>query len=67
MKSLEKPMSFQEVMDFLDRGSTWLYGELQSGRMPGYKLGGRWIVYPSDLQKYLERQRSNQRKIRLVR
>ena len=44
MKLLERPMSFDDVKEFLGRGSTWLYGELQSGRMPGHKLGGMWIV-----------------------
>lgn len=47
---LEKPMRFKEVQDFLGVGHNYLYEALQSGRLKGYKLGNRWIVYPSDLK-----------------
>lgn len=66
-KPLEKPMSFKEVQEFLGRGHAWLYDQLQRGKLPGHKLGGKWIIYPSELQKYLDQQYSNQRKIRLAR
>lgn len=66
-KPLEKPMSFNEVKEFLGRGHAWLYDQLQRGKLPGHKLGGKWIIYPSELQKYLDQQYSNQRKIRLAR
>lgn len=66
MKQLEKPMSFSEVKAFLGRGNTWLYAELQSGRLPGHKLGGQWVVYPSELQTYLERLPGNRKKLRLA-
>lgn len=67
MHTLEKPMSFEEVKEFLGRGSTWLYGQLQKGKIPGHKLGGQWVVYPSELKRYLERLPSNQRKLKLAR
>jgi len=63
-KQLEKPMQFDEVKTFLGRGSTWLYEELQTGRLPGRKLGGKWVVYPSDLQRYLKQLPSNQKRIK---
>ena len=66
-KQLEKPMSFNETKEFLGRSHTWLYEELQSGRMPAHKLGGKWIVYPSELQKYLNQQYSNQKKLKVAR
>lgn len=66
-KQLERPMSFSEVKEFLGCGNTWLYEQLQNGRIPGRKLAGRWVVYPSDLERYLGRLPSNQRKIRLAR
>ena len=49
-KPLEKPMSFKEVQEFLGRGHAWLYDQLQRGKLPGHKLGGKWIIYPSELQ-----------------
>lgn len=66
-KTLEKPMSFTEVKEFLGCGNTWLYSQLQTGRIPARKLGGKWIVYPSDLERYLNQLPSNQRRIRLAR
>lgn len=66
-KQLEKPMSFKEVQEFLGRGHAWLYDQLQRGKLPGHKLGGKWIIYPSELQRYLDQQYSNQHKIRIAR
>lgn len=63
--NLEKPMHFEEVRQFLGMGTDYVYKELQSGRLSGSKLGNRWIVYPSDLARYLKQQPSN-RKIRLA-
>ncbi|MEN6350311.1 MAG: helix-turn-helix domain-containing protein [Syntrophomonas sp.] len=63
-KQLEKPMHFKEVQEFLGMGSDFIYKNLQSGVIPGRKLGGRWIVRPSDLQKYLDRLPSNNYKLR---
>jgi len=65
-KELEKPMHFEEVQEFLGMGSTFVYNELQTGRLPGHKLGGKWIVYPSELQRYLDRLPSNQRKLKIT-
>lgn len=65
-KLLEKPLRFEEVREFLGKGKTWLYSELQSGRLTGYKLGNSWIVYPSDLQRYLKQQPSNRKRIKRV-
>lgn len=62
--NLDKPMSFEEVRRFLGRGKTWLYEQLQTGKLPAYKLGGRWIVYPNDLRRYLAQQPSNQKKLK---
>lgn len=64
--SLEQPMSFKQVQEFLGCGKTFLYEELQSGRLAGYKLGRKWIIYPSDLQRYLRQRPSNIRKIKRV-
>ena len=61
---LEKPMSFNEVREFLGRGNTWLYDQLQRGELPGHKIAGKWVVYPSELKKYLNRQYSNQKRIK---
>lgn len=66
MKELEKPMSFKEVKDFLGISNAWLYGQLQSGRLIGHKLGSKWIVFPSDLQRYLDQQYTNRHQIRLA-
>lgn len=63
-RELEKPMHFDEVKEFLGMGSRFLYEELQAGRLIGSKLGNRWIVYPSDLKKYLDSQPSNRKRIR---
>lgn len=65
-KSLEKPLHFNEVREFLGMGTDYVYKELESGRLPGFKLGNRWRVYPSDLARYLKNQPSNQKKIKLV-
>ncbi|MDD2585489.1 MAG: hypothetical protein PHT79_06650 [Syntrophomonadaceae bacterium] len=62
-KQLERPMSFEEVRTFLHRGSTWLYTRLQNGEILGSKLGGKWIVYPSNLQRYLDRLPNNRKRI----
>jgi len=63
---LEKPMHFSEVVKFLGMGTDYVYKELQGGRLTGYKLGKRWIVYPSDLQKFLSQRPSNQKRIKLA-
>lgn len=63
---LEKPMSFKEVKEFLGMQSNWLYEQLQTGRLPGHKLGSRWIIYPSELKRYLDQQYSNIHKIKLA-
>jgi excisionase family DNA binding protein len=62
-KELEKPMHFNEVKEHLGMGTDFVYKELQEGRLKGSKLGNRWIVYPSDLAKYLKNRPSNQKKI----
>lgn len=67
LKELEKPMHFEEIKEFLGMGSDFIYKELQAGRLLGYKLGGKWIVYPSDLRRYLDCLSSNQKKIRITR
>jgi len=66
-KQPEKPMPFNEVKDFLGCGNTWLYEQLQTGRLPGRKLAGKWVVYPSELERYLQRLPSNQKKLKLAR
>jgi excisionase family DNA binding protein len=63
-KPLEKPMNFKEVHAFLGMGTDYVYKELEHGRLPGFKLGNRWMVYPSALAKYLETRPSNRIKIR---
>jgi len=67
MPKLEKPMNFKEVRDFLGMGTDYVYKELESGRLAGFKLGNRWMVYPSALSKYLESRPSNRIKIKLAR
>jgi excisionase family DNA binding protein len=66
-KQLEKPMHFEEIQEFLGMGPDFVYKELQSGRLSGHKIGNRWIVYPSELQKYLDQQYSNQKRLKVVR
>ena len=65
-RELEKPMHFDEVMEFLGMGPDYIYKALQDGRITGYKLGNRWIVYPSDLQRFLNQQYNNRFKIKLA-
>lgn len=65
-KQLEKPMSFKEVKEFLGCGHAWLYEQLESGKLPARKLGGKWIVFPSDLQKYFDRLYSNQQRLKIA-
>lgn len=66
LKPLERPLHFKEVQEFLGMGSDFVYKELQAGRLTGSKLGNQWIVYPSDLARYLERQPSNRKRIKRV-
>jgi len=65
-RELEKPMSFKEVQDHLGMGKTWLCEQLASGRLIGHKLGIKWKIYPSDLQRFLDQQYSNRTKIKLA-
>ena len=65
-RGLEKPMHFGEVVSFLGMGPDYVYKSLQEGRLYGYKLGNRWIVYPSDLQRFLDQQYSNRQRIKLA-
>ena len=65
-KELEKPMHFDEVTEFLGMGTDYVYKELQAGRLIGRKLGHKWIVYPSDLARYLDNKPSNRKKIHLA-
>lgn len=66
-KELERPMHFTEIQEFLGMGPDFVYKNLQSGVIPARKLGGRWVVYPSDLQKYLDRLPSNQKRLKIAR
>ena len=63
MKQLEKAWDMTETAAYLGVSKTWLYGKLQSGEVPGHKLGGLWRIYPSELQRYLEQCQSNRRRI----
>lgn len=65
-KGLEKPMRFKDVQEYLGAGSDYVYKALEGGRLKGYKLGNRWIVYPSDLQKFMDSRPSNQKKVKLA-
>jgi len=63
--NLEKPMRFKEVQEHLGSGTDFLYKALENGDLKGYKLGRSWVVYPSDLKKFIEA-RCNQKKIRIA-
>lgn len=65
-KQLEKPMHFEEVRKHLGVGTRFLYEILQDGKLTGYKLGNRWVVYPSDLIRYQENLPSNRKRITRV-
>ncbi len=66
MKELEKPMSFKEAQEFLGVSNMFLYKRLWRGEIIGHKLGRKWIIFPSDLQRFIDQQYTNQRKIRLA-
>lgn len=61
--AIEKPMHFGEVQKLLGVSNTWLYRELQEGKLKGKKMRGSWIVFPTDLQKYFDGLETNQRRI----
>jgi excisionase family DNA binding protein len=65
-KQPEKLMHFSEVREILGCGSDFLYKALQSGRITGFKLGKSWVVFPHDLQTYLDSLPGNRKKIRRV-
>ena len=63
IKELEKPMHFKDVTKCLGMGTDYVYKALQDGRLKGRKIGNRWIVFPSDLRKFLDNCPSNQKKV----
>ena len=62
-KALENAMTFEEAKQFLGVSCDFLYKRLQNGVITGYKFAGRWVIYQSDLQKYLSQLPNNKKKI----
>ena len=61
---LETPLKFAEIRGYLNCSLDYIYKSLESGKMQGRKIAGKWIVYPSDLEKFVKQQPTNQRRIK---
>lgn len=55
----------QEVANLLNCGNQKIYKLLQSGILPGFKIGGSWRIWRHELERFLDSQ-SNQSKTQMV-
>ena len=60
-------MTLQEVADYLKLHYTTVYRLAGSGKLPEFRLGGRWRCQRSDLQAWMARQYEEAAEIRLSR
>lgn len=58
-------LTVQEVANLLNCGNQKIYRLLQSGTIPGFKIGGSWRIWKHELEQFLNSQ-SNQSKTKMV-
>lgn len=54
-----KPMNPREVAEYTGIPLGTIYQKLSLGEIPGIKSGKRWVLYPDEIDKWLEVQRKN--------
>ena len=54
-----KPLTPEQVADYINTPIGTIYQKLESGEIPGSKPGKRWIIYLDELDKWLEVNRKN--------
>ncbi|MGN1246758.1 MAG: excisionase family DNA-binding protein [Muribaculaceae bacterium] len=54
-----KPMNPHEVAEYTGIPLGTIYQKLALGEIPGIKSGKRWVLYPDEIDKWLEVQRKN--------
>ncbi|TFB53644.1 helix-turn-helix domain-containing protein [Cryobacterium tagatosivorans] len=47
-------LTVPQAEDTSGRSSFVLRDDIRTGRLPAYKVGGRWRILPTDLDAYLE-------------
>ena len=54
-----KPMTPRELAEYTGIPLGTIYQTLSLGAIPGIKSGKRWVLYPDEIDKWLEVQRKN--------
>jgi len=55
-------MTLREVADYLKVAAKTIYGLVQRGRLPGFKVGGQWRFRRPDIEAWVEAQKSHARR-----
>ncbi|MGN7785204.1 helix-turn-helix domain-containing protein [Niabella sp. 22666] len=51
---MEKPFSLPEAADYLGVANITMYKNAKEGIVPGYKKGGKWFFFPSELLAWIK-------------
>ncbi len=54
---MEDFLTVKEVAQKLHLSTETVKKKLQSGELPGHKVGRKWLISPSELMRHLEEQR----------
>jgi excisionase family DNA binding protein len=55
----EKLMTIQDVAEYLQIKERTIYGWVQNGKMPGFKLGNAWRFKREDIDLWIEERKND--------
>jgi len=55
-------MTLREVAEYLKLAEKTAYRLAAEGKLPGFKVGGSWRFKESDIEKWIEKSKTNQKK-----
>lgn len=53
-EALRDALTVPQAQDISGRSSFLLREDIRTGKLPAYKVGGRWRIVPADFRRYLE-------------
>jgi excisionase family DNA binding protein len=54
--NIEKPMRLEAAAEFLSVSVKTLRRLIEAGKLQAFKIGGRWFIYGSHIQVYVQQQ-----------
>jgi len=55
-------MTLREVAEYLKLAEKTAYRLAAEGKLPGFKVGGSWRFKESDIEKWIEKSKTDQKK-----